>query len=104
MYIHLGQDVVVHTDSIIGIFDMDNTTSSYITREFLKVAQKDGNIVNVSEDLPKSFVICEDGKNTVYLSQLSSATLLKRNNTGSILNLGWYKNQEAIVDVEHRKD
>lgn len=79
MYLHLGQNVVVSQDSIIGIFDMDNTTSSYITRNFLSKAEKEGRFVNVFEDIPKSFVICSDEKGIcVYLSQLSSSTLLKR--------------------------
>ena len=43
MYLHLGQDVVVRKEFIIGIFDLDNTTSSHITRKFLADAEKTGN-------------------------------------------------------------
>lgn len=83
MYLHLGQDVVVLKSSIIGIFDMDNTTQSYITRAFLNAAEKAGSVISVTEELPRSFVVCQDGEETkVYLSQLSSATLLKRNSGG----------------------
>lgn len=79
MYIHLGQNVVVRESSIIGIFDMDNTTESKITINFLNNAEKQGQIVNISDDIPKSFVLCESGgKKTVYLSQLNPATLMKR--------------------------
>ena len=79
MYLHLGQGVVVPQKSIVGIFDLDNTTQSHITRRYLNLAEAAGNVVNVSEDLPKSFVICQEAEmTTVYLSQLSSATLLKR--------------------------
>ena len=79
MYLHLGQDTVVPTDSIVGIFDMDNTTSSAITRQFLKNATDKKQIVNVSDELPKSFVICnENGGTRVYISQLAASTLLKR--------------------------
>lgn len=81
MYLHLGMDTVVPKRDIVGIFDTDNTTSSRITRNFLAHAEKSGNIVDISGNLPKSFVLCErDGKRTVYLSQLSSHTLLKRSN------------------------
>ncbi|NCB52474.1 MAG: DUF370 domain-containing protein [Clostridia bacterium] len=82
MYLHLGQNVVVPEASVIGIFDIDNTTQSHITRAYLNRAEKAGLVINISDDIPKSFVICEEnGKRTVYLSQLSSATLLKRSET-----------------------
>lgn len=80
MYLHLGQSVVVSQKDIVGIFDLDNTTSSFRTRQFLERAEREGRAVTVSDDLPKSFVLCQekDGKALVYLSQLSSATLRGR--------------------------
>jgi len=76
MYLHLGQSVVVPFRDVIGVFDMDNTTSSHLTRKFLERAEREGRVV----DLPKSFALCRagDGAPVVYLSQLSTATLLKR--------------------------
>ena len=62
-----------------GIFDMDECTVSKKTRDYLTAAEKRGRVVNVSFELPKSFVVCEkNGKITVYISQLSSKTLIKR--------------------------
>jgi hypothetical protein len=79
MYLHLGEKTAVRSDSIIGIFDLDNTTVSKNTREFLKQAEQHGQVVNVSYELPKSFVVCsEKGKNKVFISQISSQTLLRR--------------------------
>lgn len=79
MYLHLGQDTVVNTDHIVGLFDLDNSTVSKHTRALLARAQQEGRVVNVSAELPKSFVVCADaGVETVYLSQLTPATLLKR--------------------------
>lgn len=79
MYLHLGQDTVVTTDTILGIFDMDECTVSKKTRDYLTAAEKGGKVVNVSFELPKSFVVCEkNGKITVYISQISSKTLIKR--------------------------
>ena len=82
MYLHLGQDTVVRTDEIIGIFDMETSTISKITRNYLGIVQKKGYVVNVSEELPKAFVPCidKDGKKTDYISQISTSTLLKRTN------------------------
>ena len=79
MYLHLGQNTVVDTEQLLGVFDLDNSTVSKQTRDFLARAQKEGRVVNVSMELPKSFVVCRDKEGeTVYLSQLSSATLLRR--------------------------
>ena len=85
MYLHLGSDVVVRSDTIVAIFDLDNSSQSHLTRAYLTRAEKAGQVVNVAEDLPKSFVVCReaDGSQTVYLSQLMSATLLKRSETVS---------------------
>lgn len=79
MYLHLGQSVVVPFRDVIGIFDLDNTTSSHRTRAFLTRAEREGELVDVSMDVPKSFVLCRSELGTmVYLSQLSPATLLRR--------------------------
>lgn len=79
MYLHLGQDSVIRESTLIGIFDLDNTTSSKITREFLNKAQREGRTVSVSNDLPRAFALTEEGgKTTVYLTLLSSQTLFKR--------------------------
>ena len=79
MYIQIGQNTVVTEESIIGVFDIDNTTSSHLTRKFLNAAEKAGNVINISEDIPKSFVLCcENGKMTIYLSQLLPSTLSRR--------------------------
>ena len=85
MYLHLGQNTVIPKSSVIGIFDMDNTTSSHITRKFLNELEKSESIINVADDIPKTFVLCSEmGKTTVYLSQLSSQTLLKRSSINAI--------------------
>lgn len=79
MYLHLGGSVSVPFKCILGIFDLDNSTVSKHTRTFLEIAQKSGRVVNVSEDLPRSFVLCnEKGVTRVYISQISPQTLFKR--------------------------
>jgi hypothetical protein len=80
VYLHIGQETVVPLSEIVGIFDIENTTISKNTRSFLNDIQKRGEVITVSDDLPKSFVVCVDkqGAQTVYISQISCATLLKR--------------------------
>ena len=78
MYLSIGNDMAVRDSSIIGIFDLDNTSTSKRTREFLDRAEKDGEVVPC-DDLPKAFVLtAEYGLNRVYLTALSSGTLEKR--------------------------
>ena len=83
MYLHLGNDVAVRKTEVVGVFDLDNTSQSALTRRYLAAAEKSGSVVNAAGDeLPKSFVVCAEGtRQTVYLSQLNSSTLLKRSET-----------------------
>ena len=79
MYIPIGSDMSVRDKSIIGIFDLDNSTYSKHTRKFLSEAEKNGEVVTVAEDLPKSFLLTSEfGMDRVYLCQFNAATLEKR--------------------------
>ena len=79
MFLHIGSDVVVRSEDIIAVFDMDNTTISKMSRNFLTEAQKSGSVINICDDLPKSYVITNfDGNTQVYISSVSSRTIYKR--------------------------
>ena len=80
MNLHLGNNVSVPTDDIIGIFDLDNASTARDTRKFLRAAEEEGMIFAVGEDLPKSFVVsCPRGSwQRVYVSPLTPQTLLGR--------------------------
>ena len=84
MYLHIGQDTVVKLDEIVAIFDIETSSISKTTRQFLSRAQNGGRVVSVTGELPKSFIVCREktgrkaGRTTVYISQISSTTLLKR--------------------------
>ena len=78
MYLNIGGDFAVREKSIIGIFDLDNTSISRRTQQFLATAEKEGQVVPC-DDLPKSFVLtAEYGMNRLYLTSLSTSTLEKR--------------------------
>lgn len=89
MYLHLGQETVVRTKNIIGIFDLENTSLSKYTKAFFKSATDRNAVVNVSYEMPKSYVLCmEDGKDVLYISQIASTTLLKRvKNAGGLTKI-----------------
>lgn len=78
MYIRIEDNAVLSED-IIGIFDMDNTTVSRTGRNFLPNAEKNGLIINSTEDLPKSFVVTNHKDRTeVLISSVSSKILANR--------------------------
>ncbi|WP_433406842.1 extracellular matrix regulator RemB [Caproicibacterium lactatifermentans] len=71
---------MIRSEDILGIFDMETSTISSSTRVYLANSEKAGHVVNVSMDMPKSFVLCcpPGGRETVYITPISSATLLRR--------------------------
>ena len=75
MYIHLGSDVTVSDDDIIGIFDIERTSVEKSVNEYLSRCQKNGSIYYVSLDMPKSFVVCSD---CVYVTNVGAGTLKGR--------------------------
>lgn len=88
MFLHLGQETTVKTENIVGIYDLDTSTVSKWTREYLNLAEKEGRVVTVSYELPKSFVVLREKgekKETIYISPLSSQTLLRRLNQKNII-------------------
>ena len=78
MYLSIGTGLAVRESSIIGIFDLDNTTTSRRTLEFLENAEKEGQVIPC-DDLPKSFILtAEYGIPKVYLTEYYTSTLEKR--------------------------
>ena len=80
MYLHLGQNEMVSERRIIGIFDLDKCSTSKRTRDYLSAAEKESVVLDISGDLPKSFVVCDHPyhRQIVYLSQLNPSTLKNR--------------------------
>ena len=86
MFLHIGQNTVVSTDAVVGIFDIETASVGEITRQCLSRAEEELRVTNVSQDLPKSFVVClDEGGMRVYISQFSTATLRRR--TGFVEDL-----------------
>ena len=79
MYLHVGNNKNIRERDIIGIFDMDTSTVSQITRKYLSRAEKSDITVSAGEELPKSFVLYKKGDGVeVCFSQLSTGSLLGR--------------------------
>ena len=88
MYLHLGQNVMAKSQEIVGMFDLDTCTVRKTTKNYLNNAEKEKRIINVSTDLPKSFVVCKEclsEKNKIFISPLATSTLIKRKEMRSFL-------------------
>ena len=86
MFLSIGNDMAVRDRSIIGIFDLDKCSTSKRTRDYLSAAEREGVVLDISGDLPKSFVICDHPyhRQIVYLSQLNPSTLKNRAESGRL--------------------
>jgi len=80
MYLHIGRSQMLAERHIIGVFDLEITSQSKITRAFLERAAQEGTVLEICDDLPKSFLVCDHPYHPqiVYLSELNTATLQKR--------------------------
>lgn len=79
MYLHLGNDTVVNSEDIIAMMDLESSSMSKFSKEFLKISTEEGFVENVSDEIPKSFIICEkDGQSVIYVTNISTKALLGR--------------------------
>ena len=79
MFLHIGMGKLVNKKDIVGVFDLETTSTEKKTREFLKINEKKGNMTNVCEEIPKTYIVCEKNKRKeIFISQISSQTLYKR--------------------------
>ncbi|MBE6622451.1 MAG: DUF370 domain-containing protein [Ruminococcaceae bacterium] len=76
MFLHAGNNKNLRLKKIIGIFDMDTATVSADTKNFLKRTDRLGVTEALFDEVPKSFLLTDDGK--VYFSQISTHSLVGR--------------------------
>lgn len=83
MLIHIGNEISIKSSDVVAIFDIENTSTGSITREFLNHASDTCKIVNVSYNMPKSFIICQNsrGNKILYITNVSVNTLKNRFNS-----------------------
>lgn len=79
MYLEIGNDLLIESRAVLGVFDLDNTSWSKRTRAFLEAAQENGELIDAAEELPKSFVLTQEfGAQRVYLTKYNAAVLTRR--------------------------
>ncbi len=80
MYLYLGEEKLLLTRGIIGLFDLDTATVGHSTRDFLK--KRRNRTEAVSDELPKGFVLENSGgEDRVWLTALTGETLNGRFNS-----------------------
>lgn len=75
MFLHLGGELTIKADDVIGIFDIEACSVSRMTAEFLNSCQKKGVVEYTSMDMPKSFIVAVD---KTYISNVSHSTIVRR--------------------------
>jgi hypothetical protein len=89
MIVHIGNEISINSHDVVAIFDIENTSTGGITREFLNHASDTFQVINVSYNMPKSFIICENSKGVkiLYITNVSVNTLKNRFNSSSAYGL-----------------
>lgn len=100
MFLHLGNDVYVKQKDIVMICNLDTASVSKNTQIYLKKCEEKGLIETICTDIPKTFVLTSkrtkglkkdakenrktlrNNKDKIYLTNISSVTLLKRSSSG----------------------
>ena len=86
MFLHLGNDIYVSEKDIIAICNLDTASVSKYTQVYLSKCEKAGMVETICTDIPKTFVLAKkQNKDKIYLTNISSSTLLKRSESNALL-------------------
>ena len=79
MYVHIGKDMVIESENIIAILDVESLIKKKNLEEVLQILKISDNIIDVSEKNKKSIIIVnKNNKNFGYITNISTTTLGKR--------------------------
>lgn len=81
MYLHIGKDVIIKNDTIIGIFDLEYIKNTQEYKKMYDELKEKGNIINIADDSKKTFILVEENEvRKGYITNISSSTIGKRKN------------------------
>ena len=81
-YLQLEKGESIDKNEIIGIFDMETASLSTDTKNFFRRKEEEKGVVSLSNDLPKSFIVCEgEYGDRMYISGISTESVKKRIDT-----------------------
>jgi hypothetical protein len=78
VYFHIGGGVVLKSDEIVGLFDLDGATRGKATRNFLRRHEQEGRLTAANGgDLPRTIALTVQDRSV--LSPITTETLYKKN-------------------------
>ena len=79
MYVHIGKDLVINSDNIVAILDIESLEKKKKLEEVLQNLKISDKIIDVSEENKKSLIIIQKNNETLgYITNISTTTLAKR--------------------------
>ena len=79
MYAHIGKDIVIYSNNIISILDIESLEKNKKLENVLQNLKISDNIIDVSDNNKKSLIILEKNNKIIgYITNISSSTLAKR--------------------------
>ena len=79
MYVHIGKDVIINTNDIIAILDIESIEKKKNLEEILQNLKISDKIIDVSDENKKSLIILEKNKKVKEnITNISSTTIGKR--------------------------
>ena len=79
MYVHIGKDIVINSENIVAILDIESLQKNKNLQDVLQKLKISGKIIDITDKSRKSLIIInKDKENKAYLSNISSTTIGKR--------------------------
>jgi len=79
LYLHIGKDLIINNNDIIGIFNIDYIKNTKEYKAMYKSLEDENNIFRVADVQPKTFILVEKNNNVKgYLTNIGSTTIGKR--------------------------
>ena len=76
MYLHIGKDICLDERKIIGIFNIEAISKNKEYNAMYENIKND--IIDISDGVKKTLILINDKKIKGYVTNISSATLKKR--------------------------
>ncbi|MFG6319058.1 MAG: DUF370 domain-containing protein [Clostridia bacterium] len=79
MYVHIGKDLVVKAEDIIGIFNLDYIGNTKEYKNFKSNLEEQKLLKIITPNLGKTFILTENlGKSKAYITNIGASTIGKR--------------------------
>lgn len=79
MYIHIGKDFIINSNSIVTILNIDYVKNTKEYKSMYKQMEENKEIIYITNKKEKTFILTEeDKKKKAYISNIGVNTILKR--------------------------